>query len=172
MRTPSERDALAEKLLKCPSCASVTFTRDTWDSLQDTFKSIDMIVVVLIICAGLLAFVVLYNLTNININERIKEIATLKVLGFYPSEVSAYVLRETNMLSFIGGIFGLFAGKLLHAFVARTAEVDMVMFGRVIEPQSYIYSLGLTMLFSLFVSLVMTGKLRDISMVDSLKAPE
>ena len=76
------------------------------------------------------------------------------------------------MLSFIGGILGLFAGKLLHAFVARTAEVDMVMFGRVIEPQSYIYSLGLTMLFSLFVSLVMTGKLRDISMVDSLKAPE
>ncbi len=172
LEDPSERDALAEKLLKCPSCASVTFTRDTWDSLQDTFKSIDMIVVVLIICAGLLAFVVLYNLTNININERIKEIATLKVLGFYPSEVSAYVLRETNMLSFIGGIFGLFAGKLLHAFVARTAEVDMVMFGRVIEPQSYVYSLGLTMLFSLFVSLVMTGKLRDISMVDSLKAPE
>lgn len=169
---PMGREAMAERILKCSSAVSATFTQDTSDDFNDTFKSIDMIVWVLIACAGILAFVVLYNLTNININERHKEIATLKVLGFYEGEVASYVLRETNALSAIGGLVGLGAGKLLHAFVARTAEVDMVMFGRVVSPQSYIISFGLTMAFSLMVSAVMLPKLKKVSMVESLKAPE
>lgn len=166
------RSALAERILKCPSATSVTFTQDTSREFSDTFKSIDMIVVVLIICAGMLAFVVLYNLTNINITERQKEIATLKVLGFFENEVSAYVLRETNFLTLFGAGAGMVLGKYLHAFVARTAEVDMVMFGRIILPRSYLFSLVLTIFFSLCVSLVMNGKLRRISMVESMKAPE
>ena len=167
-----DRDALAEKILHCPSATSVTFTQDTSRDFSDTFKSIDMIVVLLIVCAGLLAFVVLYNLTNINITERQKEIATLKVLGFFEKEVSDYVLRETNVLTLIGALVGMGLGKILHAFVARTAEVDMVMFGRIIMPRSYLFSVALTFLFSFCVSLFMNGKLKRISMVESMKAPE
>ena len=166
------RDALAEKILRCPSATSVTFTQDTARDFSDTFKSIDMIVVLLIVCAGLLAFVVLYNLTNINITERQKEIATLKVLGFFEKEVSDYVLRETTVLTLFGALLGMVLGKFLHAFVARTAEVDMVMFGRVIMGRSYLFSIALTFLFSFCVSLFMNGKLKRISMVESMKAPE
>lgn len=166
------RSALAEEILSCSGAVSATFTEDTAAEFGDTFKSIDMIIWVLIVSAGLLAFVVLYNLTNINIGERNKEIATLKVLGFYEGEVASYILRETVGLSLIGAVCGLGAGKILHGFVARTAEVDMVMFGRVIVWKSYLLALGLTMLFTLMVAAVMAGKLRRISMVESLKAPE
>ena len=166
------RNALADRILRCPSATAVTFTQNTARDFSDTFKSIDMIVVMLIICAGLLAFVVLYNLTNINICERQKEIATLKVLGFFEKEVSAYVLRETTVLTLFGALLGMVLGKFLHAFVARTAEVDMVMFGRVIMGRSYFFAFVLTFFFSLCVSLFMNGKLKGISMVESMKAPE
>jgi len=168
----AQREELGAKVLRCPTATSVTFTEDTSAEFSDTFRSIDMIVVLLIVCAGLLAFVVLYNLTNININERHKEIATLKVLGFFQKEVSQYILRETNMLTLIGALCGLGLGKVLHAFVAAEAEVDAVMFGRIVMPQSYLVSLILTFVFSFIVSVFMGRRLRSISMVESLKAPE
>ena len=124
------------------------------------------------ISAGALAFVVLYNLTNINIAEREKELATIKVLGFYESEVAAYIFRETAILTLIGTLVGLLGGVFLHQFVIRTAEIDLVMFGRSIYAPSYLYAALLTALFSFLVSLVMRRKLSRISMVESLKAPE
>ena len=135
-------------------------------------QKIDTIVVVIIICAGMLAFVVLYNLTNINITEREKEIATIKVLGFFDREVDAYVYRESIALSIIGTLVGLVLGVYLHMFVIYTVEVDAVMFGRTIQPLSYLWSALLTLFFSLLVNLVMHRKLKRISMVESLKAPE
>ena len=115
---------------------------------------------------------VLYNLTNINITEREKELATIKVLGFYDGEVSAYIYRETVLLTLIGTALGLLLGMGLHQFVIRTAEVDMVMFGRAVYWPSYVYSALLTILFGMLVNLVMHHKLKKISMVESMKAPE
>ena len=125
-----------------------------------------------VLCAGMLAFVVLYNLTNINIAERQKEIATIKVLGFYEPEVEAYIYRESHVLTAIGTALGLVGGIFLHMFIMRTVEVDMVMFGREIKPLSFVLAAVLTVVFSLLVNLVMKRKLRAISMVESLKAPE
>lgn len=167
-----DRDALSEQLLKTGDVASVQFTDTMRDSLNDTLSSIDYIVLVLIVCAGLLAFVVLYNLTNINITERQKELATIKVLGFYDREVSAYIYRETTILMLIGTAVGLLAGIALHAFVVQTAEVDMVMFVREISGMSYVYAALLTVLFSVLVDLTMLPRLRKIDMVESMKAGE
>ena len=139
-------------------------------SFETMLSKIDYIVVVLIICAGLLVLVVLYNLTNINIAEREKELATIKVLGFYDSEVAAYVYRETVALSIIGTIVGLILGIFLHRFVILTAEVSSIMFGRTIYPLSYIFSALITLVFSAIVCLFMSKRLRDIDMVDSMKA--
>lgn len=127
---------------------------------------------VIILCAGMLAFVVLYNLLNINITERTKEIATIKVLGFFEREVGAYVSRESNVLTLIGMCVGLVLGVFLHAFIMRTVEVDLVMFGRDVKPLSFVYSAALTVVFSVLVDLVLRRKLRNISMVESMKAPE
>lgn len=112
----------------------------------------------------------LYNLTNINIAERVKEIATIKVLGFYDREVDAYVNRESVALTLIGALFGLLGGVALHRFVILTVEVDAVMFGRDIEPLSFVYAFALTILFSTIVNLVMGRKLKRVSMVESMKA--
>ena len=120
------RDRITSAFLESDQVQAVSFTDDIKDSFQNTIKSIDFIVIVLIVSAGLLAFVVLYNLTNINITERQKEIATIKVLGFYDKEVSAYIYRETGILTLIGTAIGLIFGIFLHAFVVKTAEVDMV----------------------------------------------
>lgn len=166
------RAALGKALLAQDDVASVSFIEDLKSSFNNMMQKIDIIVVVLIVCAGLLAFVVLYNLTNINITERTKEIATIKVLGFYDNEVSAYVYRESVALSIIGTLVGLGLGVLLHMFVIYTVEVDVVMFGRSIKFLSYVYAAALTMLFSALVNLVMHRKLRKISMVESMKAPE
>ena len=114
----------------------------------------------------------LYNLTNINIAEREKELATIKVLGFTRKEVAAYIFRETNILAFAGTLCGLAVGVYLHAFVVQTAEVDMVMFGREIAPVSYVLSAVLTMAFAFIVNLFMRRSLARINMVESLKAPE
>ena len=166
------REALGTALLAESDVASVSFIDDLKASFNDMMQRIDIIVVVLIVCAGLLAFVVLYNLTNINITERTKEIATIKVLGFYDTEVSAYVYRESVVLSLIGTLVGLVLGVFLHMFVIYTVEVDIVMFGRSIKFLSYVYAAALTMAFSALVNLVMHRKLRKISMVESMKAPE
>jgi putative ABC transport system permease protein len=150
----------------------VSFISDFKGSFSNMMTKIDTIVVVLIVSAGALAFIVLYNLINININERAKEIATIKVLGFYDKEVYKYVYRETMILSLIGTLVGLVLGIFLHKFVIYKVEVDVIMFGRMIKWYSYVYSAALTMLFSMLVELVMRRKLRAISMVESMKAPE
>ena len=151
---------------------SVNFTTSISDNFEDSIKSLNTVVLVMIISAGCLAFVVLYNLTNINICERIREIATIKVLGFYNNEVSNYVYRENFVLTIIGTIIGLGLGIVLHRFVVSNAEVNMVMFGRNIETLSYVYSAVLTFAFTLFVNFVMYFRLRDVSMVESLKSVE
>ncbi len=166
------RDKLATILLKDTEINAVSFTDVIKDQFSDLLSKIDYIVIVLIASAGLLAFIVLYNLTNINITERQKEIATIKVLGFYDKEVSAYVYRETMVLSLIGTLSGLVLGVFLHAFVVKVAEIDSIMFGRDIYPLSYLYSVLLTILFSILVNLVMYKKLRKIDMVESMKANE
>ena len=170
--TPEAEDELSTALLKCRDVAGAQFTHEITASFSQSLGSINYIVVVLIIAAGALAFVVLYNLTNINITERSKELATIKVLGFYDNEVGAYIYRETSILALIGTACGLLFGIALHTFVIRTAEVDMVMFGRSIYPMSFVWSALLTILFSVLVNLVMYRKLKNISMVESMKAPE
>jgi putative ABC transport system permease protein len=164
--------ALGESVLDCENVSMITLVSSIQTSFRNMVVSIDYIVLVLIICAGLLAFVVLYNLMNINITERQRELATIKVLGFYEGEVGAYVYRETLILSLLGTALGLFLGIFLHAFVVRTAEVDVAMFGRDIYPMSFVYAALLTMLFSVLVCLVMFPKLRKIDMVESLKSIE
>ncbi len=167
-----DEDALSTELLACRDVATLRFTEELSESFGNSIKSIDSITVVLIISAGALAFVVLYNLTNINISERIKEIATIKVLGFYDGEVSAYIYRENAVLTIIGDAVGLILGIFLHQFVIRTAEIDLVMFGRSLHPLCFVWATLLTILFSVLVNLVMHRKLKKISMVESMKAPE
>lgn len=165
-------DRLSTKLLECRDVAAARFTSELSESFGNSIQSINSVIVVIIICAGALAFVVLYNLNNINISEREKELATIKVLGFYDGEVSAYIFRETAALTLIGAAAGLVLGMFLHGFVIKTAEIDVVMFGRTVFPMSYVYSALLTVGFSLLVNLVMHWKLKKISMVESMKAPE
>lgn len=170
--TELDQKSLSTDLLECEDVAALRFTTELSESFGNSIKSIDSIIVVLIVSAGALAFVVLYNLTNINISERVKEIATIKVLGFYDAEVSAYIYRENTVLTIIGDAVGLVLGVFLHQFVIRTAEIDLVMFGRTVYPLSYVWSALLTILFSVLVNLVMHRKLKKISMVESMKAPE
>lgn len=165
-------DAISADLLAMDDVASLTFTRDSVAQVLNMLNSIDSVVVLIIVCAACLAFVVLYNLSNINIAERIKEIATIKVLGFYDREVYAYVNRESVALTLIGTLFGIFGGIALHRFIIVTVEVDAVMFGREIHPISFVYAIALTLLFSTLVNLVMGRALKKISMVESMKAPE
>ena len=124
----------------------------------------------MIISAGALAFVVLYNLTNVNISERIREIATIKVLGFYDKEVSAYIYRENIILTIIGTVVGLGLGTILHKFIMVTVEIQSMMFGRVRDMSSYFIATVLTIVLSLFVNLAMFYKLRNVKMVESLKS--
>lgn len=170
--THSISEELSSSLLSISNVAGITELASLRKSLDDTLRSINYVVYVIILCAGMLAFVVLYNLMNINIAERSKEIATIKVLGFYQNEVQNYIYRESNILSLIGMVVGLGGGILLHRFIMTTVEVDMVMFGQDIKPLSFLLSAVLTVLFSQFVNLVMRRKLRNISMVESMKAPE
>jgi len=165
-------DGLSTQLLQCGDVAMTTSTVELSASFQNSIQSINYIVVVLIVSAGALAFVVVYNLTNINVTEREKELATIKVLGFYDGEVAAYVYRETAALTAIGAGAGLLLGVALHQFVIRTAEIDMVMFGRSIYAPSYLWAVLLTVAFSVLVNLVMYRKLTGIRMVESMKAPE
>ena len=135
-------------------------------------ETLDYVVMVLIISAAALAFLILYNLTNLNISERYREISTLKVLGFYDKEVLSYVYRENFILTFIGIILGCFLGTALHYYIITTVEVDAVMFGRTINFISYVWSVILVTLFALSVNFVMYFKLRKINMVEALKSVE
>ena len=166
------RDQVSAVLLDNDHVASLTFTADNVKQVLNMLNSIDAVVVLIIVCAAGLAFVVLYNLSNINVAERVKEIATIKVLGFYDREVDSYVNRESYALTGIGIFFGIFGGIALHKFVITTVEVDAVMFGRSLRPVSFLYAVLLTLLFSIIVSLVIGRSLKKISMVESMKAPE
>ena len=167
-----DRDAFSDQLLSMDGVKTVTYSDETIDSYRTMLKSVNSVVVVLVVAAALLAFVVLYNLTNINITERAREIATLKVLGFTSREVDAYIFRETILLSIIGAAIGLVLGIFMVGFVITTAEVDQVMFGRDIHAASFAIAFALTMVFSGIVALAMRGKLRRIDMVESLKSNE
>lgn len=166
------KQALSEALLARDGVGTVQFTEDITSSFDTMFESLNSVVLVLIVSAGLLALIVLYNLTNINVTERQRELATIKVLGFYESEVSAYIYRETAALTAIGCAIGLALGIALEAFVIRTVEVDIVMFGRTIHATSYLYSAALTAAFAVIVNLAMRRRLRNIDMVESLKSVE
>ncbi len=163
---------IGDKLLEAPAASGIFYVSYFRNLLDNILVSLNIVIWVLILSAGALAFIVLYNLNNININERRRELATIKVLGFYDNELSAYVYRENIILTLIGMVAGLAMGILLHRYVIETVEIDLVMFGRNINWNSYIYSLLLTLLFSAFVNIVMFFKLRKINMVESLKSVE
>ena len=150
----------------------VSSLADTTASMDDTLSSINVIVVVLIVCSALLMFVVMHNLTNINITERKRELATLEVLGFRDRERYDYIFRENNLLTLIGIVLGLGLGVVLHQFVAKTAEIDMVAFVKTIQPLSYLYAVVLTLVFSRLVNRVMRPIIREVDMVESLKSVE
>lgn len=161
---------LSAELMNLEETAAVTVNRDTVERVGAMMSSLDIIVFVVILCAAGLAFIVLYNLTNINITERIREIATVKVLGFYKRETASYVFRENLLLTALGTLFGLMAGHFLHAFVMSKIQVDMIAFDTRVEPVSYLYSALLTLAFAWLVNLGMGGKLDNISMTESLKS--
>lgn len=160
------------EVLKYPAALSISYTSSLSAQLERMLSTLGMVIVVLIVSAGMLAFVVLYNLNNINITERQRELATLKVLGFYDKEVSAYVFRENVLLTFIGVLAGAVFGIFLHRYIITTVEVDAVMFGRNIKPVSFLYSGLFTVGFSVIVNLFMHFKLKKIHMVESLKSVE
>lgn len=159
-------------LLTLDAITSLSQLASTRDSIASSMESIDYAVVIIIVCAAALAFVVLYNLTNINITERIRELATLKVLGFNDREMGAFVYRENVCLTLLGVILGLIMGKFVHQWLVMTIEIDMVMFGRSVQPISYLYAVLLTLAFSLIVNIFANRKLRKIDMVESLKSVE
>ena len=171
-RTTEEAKDVGENIMKCDGTLSISYTTSLKKQVDHMLESLDIVIIVLIISAGMLAFVVLYNLNNINITERKRELATLKVLGFYDKEVSSYVYRENILLTLIGALAGLLIGKILHRFIVETVEIDSVMFGRNIDPPSFLYAFLLTVAFSLFVNGVMYFKLKKINMVESLKSVE
>lgn len=170
--TQEDYNKIGEDILTQDGALSVSYMRDIEKQLDDMLKSLNLVIVVLIISAGMLAFVVLYNLNTVNITERQRELATLKVLGFYDLEVAEHVYRENVLLTFIGAAVGVVLGKFLHAFIIDTVEVDTAMFGRNINFSSYVYSLLFTILFSLIVNGIMYFKLKKIDMVESLKSIE
>ena len=165
-------EAVGGRLLGDSNVLNVSYTSSIEDRLDDMLQSLNLVIVVLIISAGMLAFIVLYNLNTINITERKRELATIKVLGFYDTEVAAYVYRENVLLTLIGAVAGMALGWVLLQFVIVTVEVDDVMFGRVLDLTSYLYSFLFTLGFSMFVNWVMYFKLKKIDMVESLKSVE
>ena len=148
----------------------VSFNDNIRENFDNIIKSLNYVIIVIIVSAGALAFTVLYNLTNVNISERIREIATIKVLGFYDKEVSAYIYRENVILTIFGILFGSVLGIFLHRFIMLTVEIDNMMFGRNIDLPSYILSALLTVVFAVLVNIVMYYKLKNVKMVESLKS--
>ena len=166
------RSAISNRLHDFDNVSIVAYTDEVIDAYRKTVSVVDMIVVVLIVSAGLLAFIVLYNLTNINISERVREIASLKVLGFTKHEVYAYIFREIALLAILGDLVGMVLGVFLAHFVVVTAEVDQVMFGRTIHPLSFAFAFALTLVFAALILLLMRHKLDKVNMVESLKSVE
>lgn len=166
------QESFSSEILKDDRVAAVSFIASSLEEFKNMLNSLNLVVLVMIICAAALAFVVLYNLTNINIAERVREIATFKVLGFNNKETSSFIYKENIVLTLLGIIFGLVLGIFLTSFIVHTVEIDNIMFGRVIYPTTYIFAAGFTMLFSLIVNAVMSFKIKDVNMVESLKSVE
>lgn len=170
--TEKEQQKLGKALMDEEACSGVQFSNERIEDIDYMLEALNDVMYVLIISAGLLAFVVLYNLNSINIIERKRELATLKVLGFYDGEVGAYVFRENVILTLIGIVVGVGMGILLHQFVIQTVEVEIMMFGRLIRPFSFVISGVLSLIFSLFVNGLMYWRLKKIDMIESLKSVE
>ncbi|WP_340026740.1 ABC transporter permease [Paenibacillus sp. FSL K6-1096] len=165
-------DAFGEKLTANGQVALVSLSSGVGEAFEETMDSMDVVMVVLIVSAAALAFVVLYNLTNINVSERVRELSTIKVLGFYDKEVTLYIYRENILLTLLGILSGSALGIILHRFVLSTAELDATMFAPLIEWQSYLYAGLLTLLFSGIVMVFMHLKLKRIDMIEALKSVE
>lgn len=163
-------DKIGRELTAMPSVAAISFVRDVSGTINDTMGSLGIVTLVLIVSAGLLAFVVLYNLTNINVSERIRELSTIKVLGFFDKEVTLYIYRENIILTLMGIVVGSLLGTVLHGFVLNTAEMDILMFSPNIRPLSFLYSGLLTLLFSGIVMIAMHIKLKNVDMIEALKS--
>jgi putative ABC transport system permease protein len=166
----ADRKVVGDALHEEPEVSTVIFSDETINTYSSALRVIDLIVVVLVVSAGMLAFIVLYNLTNINVEERVREIASLKVLGFTRGEVYAYIFREILLLAFLGDALGMFLGTWLATFTITAAEVDYVMFGRAIHAPSYAYSFLITMGFAVLIVILMRHKLDRVNMVESLKS--
>ena len=165
-------NAIFEKLLDMSGVATTSRMRDTQDTYMHSMERVDFVVVIIILAAAALAMVVLFNLSNINITERQRELATIKLLGFYDGEVSAYVYRENIVLTVFGILMGCFMGHWLHIYLVRSTEIDLMMFGRQTAPSAYVYAAILTALFSLLVNVLAHFKMKKIDMVESLKSAE
>ena len=152
--------------------ATVSLNANIEKTVDDMMSSLNYVVVILIVSAGLLAFVVLYNLSNINISERQKELATIKVLGFYDKEVYKYVSRETVLLTTIGIILGLIGGYFLNYFILGTCEINMLRFAKIINPLSFVYAILITVIFTIIVNVITYFALKKIDMISSLKSVE
>lgn len=172
VRLPDASDIheVSAALMKADGVTAVTVNSDMLSRISQMMSCMNYIVIIIIICAGALAFIVLYNLNNINITERVREIATIKVLGFYPKETASYVFRENMVLTAIGCGLGLILGKWFHRFVMGEIQIDMVSFNVQINAVSYLFSVLLTMGFAWIVNCMMTGKLERINMAESLKS--
>lgn len=168
----AQEEQLATYIMNQKEVASISRISSMMSALDDTMKSLNYVVVVLIVSAGLLAFVVLYNLANVNISERIRELATIKVLGFYDKEVYSYVNRETTLLTIIGIVLGLIGGYFLNYFIIGTCEINMLRFSKIINPISYVYAILITVGFTAIVNIVTYFALKKIDMIESLKSVE
>ena len=167
-----QEEALATEIMNQSQVSSLTRISSAISMLDDTMSSLNYVVIILIVSAGLLAFVVLYNLSNVNISERIRELATIKVLGFYDKEVYLYITRETVILTIIGILLGLVGGYFLNYYIIGTCEINMLRFAKIILPQSYIYSVLITLGFTIIVNIVTYFALKKIDMIESLKSVE
>ena len=171
--TEQQEDNLAEKLLENKEeISSITFTSTASGFFDDVMNNMNFVVWILIVAAGLLAFVVLYNLANVNISERIRELATIKVLGFYDGEVYKYIARESIILTIIGIIIGLVAGYFLNLYILQTCELDMLMFVKKVEWPSYLLAVAITTVFTVIVNIITYFALKRINMIESLKSVE
>ena len=168
----TQSEQVSVDLMAMDAVTSYSYIATIRDSFTDSMNAIDYAVVIIIVAAAALAFVVLYNLTNINITERTRELATLKVLGFYDRETTAYVYRENIFLTIFGILLGLIMGRMLHAWLVLTVEVNLVMFGRTAPPYAYVLAAVLTVLFSAVVNIAAHFKLKKVNMVESLKTVE
>ena len=151
---------------------TVTSINEQVNTILDMLESLNAIILVMVFCAGLLAVVVLYNLTNINISERVREIATIKVLGFYSLETANFIYRENIVLTVTGALVGMILGNMFSGFVVDALQMDNVMFPKLLSPMSYLYGFVLTIIFSMLVNFIMYFKMNKISMVESLKSIE